>query len=205
MISFKYNKNNSYIPIFLFLLAGILWRTSLYIVSLYVAIPLLIVFCIIFYYKDFFNKKYSYLYLFVLFWMFLSSLVNPHDAALDEIIPIIASYLLSFSIWILLSTSSAVHFISNLAIPIAEKIIINQVILNIIANLIWMLHWSLLWSYTITKTIRRIVHHWKTSLCELPVSCTLQKMRTSCIVVFWITIPPFFVEIVEHVKWTERK
>ena len=99
MISFKYNKNNSYIPIFLFLLAGILWRTSLYIVSLYVAIPLLILFCIIFYYKDFFNNKYSYLYLFVLFWIFLSSIVNPHDAALDEIIPIIASYLLSFSIY----------------------------------------------------------------------------------------------------------
>ena len=95
VISKKYN---SYFPVLLFLFAALVWRTPYYVLSLYVAIPLLIVYCFYNYKKVIYSSKYFTPYLFVVVWMSLSSIANPNMAlSLRMMIPIVASFLLSMS------------------------------------------------------------------------------------------------------------
>ncbi len=90
--------HNSYLPVLLFLFAALVWRTPYYVLSLYVAIPLLIVYCFYNYKRVIFSSKYFTPYLFVVVWMFLSSVANPNMAlSLRMMIPIVASFLLSMS------------------------------------------------------------------------------------------------------------
>lgn len=94
------NANNSYSPVILFLLAALVWRTSYYIYSLYVIIPIIIVYCFYNYRKAVIYSTYFKPYLFILFWMSLSSLVNENASqSFSAMIPIFASFLLSMSIY----------------------------------------------------------------------------------------------------------
>ena len=88
---------NSYIPVLLFAFAALVWRTQYYVASLYVAIPLLIVYCFWFYKDVIFKSTYWTPYLLMIIWMYLSTAVS--DTANDglrQMVPIMASFLLSF-------------------------------------------------------------------------------------------------------------
>lgn len=89
---------NSYIPVILFAFAALVWRTPYYVASLYVAIPLLIVYCFWFYKDIIFKSIYWTPYLLMIIWMYVSTAVS--DTANDgfrRMVPIMASFLLSFA------------------------------------------------------------------------------------------------------------
>ena len=89
---------NSYISLFLFVFAALIWRTPYYIISLYVAIPLIIIYCFYNYGKVIVNSRYFNPYLFIIVWMFLSSVVNPNIIlSIGEMVPILASFLFSMA------------------------------------------------------------------------------------------------------------
>ena len=94
----KDSQYNSYIPILLFLFAALVWRTSYYIYSLYVAIPVIITYCFYNYKEEIIHSKYFVPYLFVILWMFLSSFVNENTRqSFSMMIPILASFLFSMA------------------------------------------------------------------------------------------------------------
>ena len=85
-------------PVLLFLMAFVLWRGDLYQVSLYVLIPILIVFSFSNNYRTITQCKYYRPYLVLLLWALLSSLINDHTAdSIRKMIPMFASFLLSIS------------------------------------------------------------------------------------------------------------
>lgn len=91
---------NSYLPLILFLFAALVWRTSYYVISLYVAIPLLIIFCFNNYKSVIFKSKYFSLYLFIIIWMLCSSILNANMMeSLRLMVPIIATFLVSMSVY----------------------------------------------------------------------------------------------------------
>lgn len=100
MFGIKKNTYNSYIPVLLFLLAGIIWRTQYYVLSLYVAMPLIIVYSIYRYYHVIIKSKYTLLYLFLIIWMLLSSMINYNSiVSIREMIPVVGSCFLSLSVY----------------------------------------------------------------------------------------------------------
>ena len=94
-----YNKRaNSYIPVFLFAFAALVWRTPYYVASLYVAIPLLIVYCFWFYKDIIFKSIYWAPYLLMILWMYISTAVSDtENEGFRHMVPITASFLLSFA------------------------------------------------------------------------------------------------------------
>lgn len=91
---------NSFLPLILFLFAALVWRTSYYVLSLYVAIPLLILFCFYNYKNVIIKSRYFSLYLFIIIWMFGSSILNPNtEESLRLMIPIVATFLVSMSVY----------------------------------------------------------------------------------------------------------
>lgn len=96
--SLKDKRANSYIPVLLFLFAALVWRTPYYMASLYVAIPLLIVYCFWFYKGIIFKSQYWPPYLLLILWMLLSTgMSDTANEGYRCMIPIIASFLLAFS------------------------------------------------------------------------------------------------------------
>ena len=98
-ITSLYDKRaNSYLPVLVFMFAALIWRTPYYVASLYVAIPLLIVYSFGFYRKYIFKSQYWPPYLIMIIWMFVSTAMS--DTANDGyrcMIPITASFLLAFA------------------------------------------------------------------------------------------------------------
>lgn len=91
-------KYNSYFPLLLFMFAALVWRSPYYVFSLYVAIPILIVYCFYNYNRIILSTKYFRPYLFIIVWMLLSSIINPNSVeSIRMMVPIIASFLLSMS------------------------------------------------------------------------------------------------------------
>lgn len=99
------NKNKIHADWFLtmlFFIAFVLWRGSYYRISLYVLIPMLIVFSFFRFGKTILSSKYWLPYLLLIFWMLLSSLVNENQSdSMRRMIPVVASFLLSFSAYAL--------------------------------------------------------------------------------------------------------
>ena len=91
-------RSNSYIPVLLFLFAALMWRTPYYVTSLYIAIPLLIVYCF-WCYKDIIVKsKYWTPYLLMIMWMFISTVMSDTvNEGFRRMVPIAASFLLAFA------------------------------------------------------------------------------------------------------------
>ena len=94
----KTNKYTSYFPVSLFLFAALVWRSPYYVLSLYVAIPLLIIYCFYNFGKTILSSRYFFPYFFIVLWMILSSIANNDTAeSLGMMVPIIASFLLAMS------------------------------------------------------------------------------------------------------------
>ncbi len=91
-------ETTSYIPSLLFLFAAIVWRTDYYIFSLYGAIPSVIVYCFWYYRKSILSSKYWKWYLLMIVWIYISAAFsNTVDEGLRRMIPITATFLLSFA------------------------------------------------------------------------------------------------------------
>ena len=92
--------NFDYLPVLLYLVAIVTWRGPYYRLSLYVAIPLLIIVAFFRWNKEIISAKYWWLYLMLIIWIFLSSLFNDfQSASLRDMIPVVAAFLLSFSVY----------------------------------------------------------------------------------------------------------
>lgn len=90
--------HDSYIPVLLFLFAALVWKTPYYIYSLYVTIPIIIIYCFYNFKEEITNSKYFVPYLFVIVWMFLSSFANDNASqSFSMMVPILASFLLSMA------------------------------------------------------------------------------------------------------------
>lgn len=101
-----------YIPILLFLIAALIWRTQYYILSLYVALPLLIVLCFYNHTNAIIRTKYFSLYLFLVIWMLLSSILNPNVmGSLRLMIPIVATFLVSMSVYAIARLNRIGHWV----------------------------------------------------------------------------------------------
>ena len=87
------------IPVLLFLIAIVTWRGVYYRLSLYVAVPALIVVAFFRWGKAVFNSRYWWPYLLLILWILLSALVHPEcrSTSYQQMIPVVASFLLSFS------------------------------------------------------------------------------------------------------------
>ena len=91
-------RSNSYIPVLLFAFASLLWRTPYYVAALYVAIPLLILYCFWFYNGIIFKSRYWTPYLLMIIWMYASTAMsNTANVGFRLMVPITASFLLSFA------------------------------------------------------------------------------------------------------------
>lgn len=91
---------NSFLPLVLFLFAALVWRTSYYVLSLYVAIPLLVIICFYNYKTVILKSKYFSLYLFIILWMLCSSLLNPNTMeSLRLMIPVVGTFFVSMSVY----------------------------------------------------------------------------------------------------------
>lgn len=87
-------------PVLLFLIAFLTWRGAFYRISLYVAIPALIVVSFFRWGKTIISSKYWWPYFFLIIWIYLSSLLSDYRSmSYQRMIPIIASFLLSFSVY----------------------------------------------------------------------------------------------------------
>ena len=86
------------IPVLLFLFAVLAWRSPYYILSLYVAIPVIIISCFRNYSQSIFRSKYWMPYLVTILWVAFSNMFgeNP-DVGYKLFVPIFAGFLLSFS------------------------------------------------------------------------------------------------------------
>lgn len=103
----------------LFLFSAVVWRSSYYILSLYVAIPLFIIYCFRYYFSDIRGCKQWGAYVFLIVWMFLSCLVSDEpEPALRRMIPITASFLLAFSSYSITKNSkySGIMYFSYIAL-----------------------------------------------------------------------------------------
>ena len=90
----------NWFPVLLFLIAIVTWRGDYYRLSLYVAIPILIVVAFFRWGKNIFNSRYWWLFFLLIVWMLLSALVNDHrSTSFQRMIPVLASFLLSFSVY----------------------------------------------------------------------------------------------------------
>ena len=97
-VLFNDNKEDSFIPVLLFAFAALIWRTSYYIASLYVAIPLLIVYSFWLYRDYIFESQYWIPYLLMIIWMFVSTAMSDNaNDGFRRMVPITASFLLSFA------------------------------------------------------------------------------------------------------------
>lgn len=94
----NYIKTVDLIPVLLFALATVLWRTALAQYSLYLVIPSVIVISFFKYYRHIAHSRYFWPYLLLVGWMFLSSYMTPQTGkALNYMISVVATILLSFS------------------------------------------------------------------------------------------------------------
>lgn len=92
--------NIEWFPVLLFLMAFVLWRGAYYQVSLYIMIPLLVTYSFIRYFRKISHSRFWIPYLFMLLWVFLSSLINPYsEDSLIVMIPMLAAFLLAFSVY----------------------------------------------------------------------------------------------------------
>lgn len=99
-------------PVLLFLISIITWRGGTYRFSLYLAIPVLIIYSFARFYRIIISSKYWWPYLLLIIWIFISSLVNDNrDVSLERMIPIVASFLLSFSVYATSSRKKNYHFL----------------------------------------------------------------------------------------------
>ena len=97
-MSYINKESTSYIPTLLFLFAAIAWRTEYYRFSLYVAIPLDIIYCFWNYRKSIFSSKYWKWYLLMIIWMYISTAFSDTaNEGFRRMIPITATFLLSFT------------------------------------------------------------------------------------------------------------
>ena len=96
--SIRDKRANSYTPMCLFAFAALVWRSSYYVASLYVAIPLLIIYCFWFYKGTILRSQYWAPYFLMILWMFLSTAVSDtSNEGFRLMVPITASLLLSFA------------------------------------------------------------------------------------------------------------
>lgn len=90
-------KDRIIVPL-LFLFAAVVWRSPYYVLSLYVAIPLFIAYCFWYYFPEIKRCKYWKPYLFLIVWMVISSAMSDYiDDSFRRMVPITASFLLSFA------------------------------------------------------------------------------------------------------------
>ncbi len=107
------NKTVDVLPIVLFIIAAIIWRTRFYVLCLYTLLPIVIVYSFRKYKSEIFYSKYWKPYLFLLIWMFLSSLLSDNSlASLKIMISVTATFFLSFSVLALSQRGKNSFFLS---------------------------------------------------------------------------------------------
>ena len=87
------------IPVTLFVISAIIWRTSFYSVGLYILLPVIILYSFWKYKKAILTSEYFVLYSALVFWMYISSIFNLNiEESLNALVPVLATYLLSFAV-----------------------------------------------------------------------------------------------------------
>ena len=107
MFSFIKQKEYNWVGVLPFILAALLWRSDYYRFSLYVAIPIVILYAFFTRWSIIRNSKYWEPYILLFIWMFISCIVSEYSAeSLRIMIPTTATFFLSFATYALAKIGS---------------------------------------------------------------------------------------------------